>query len=157
MVAQPDLITELKADPLKWVGFGVFFLFCIGMGFRELNGGVTVMGFIGIAWGTIGMAVTIGALFSKRFRLRLTPQGFEFGTFRKRYFYPWSDIAVFGVGTLAGEKVCFTFRQDFQGEERVRRSNQANVGFDRFLPETYGKPAWELAKLLEEWRRRYSN
>src|ERR1043165_6871781 len=109
MIAQRDFITELKPNPIKWAGFGIFFLFCFGMGLQELNAGVKVIGIIGIAWGIIGAIVSIGALFSRRLRLRLTPQGFEFGTFRKRYFYPWSEIAGFGVGALGGEKVCFTF------------------------------------------------
>ena len=88
--------------------------------------------------------------------LRLTPEGFSFGTLRKQYFYKWSDIAAFGVGTIVGKKTCFTLRADYPGETKVRAINQEFMGFDRFLPDTYGMKPTEVAVLLEEWRQRYA-
>jgi hypothetical protein len=159
MIARRDFITELKPAPTRW--------FCMLLGsFAFIGGGMfvlglgtvinLVMGVSGIVFGIVGVPVSLSALFSKRIVLRLTPEGFSFGTLRKKYFYNWTDIAQFGVGSVGVKKTCFTLRADYQGETKVRAINQGFMGFDRFLPDTYGKKPVELAKLLEEWRQRYA-
>ncbi len=119
------------------------------------------MGLLGTGFGIVGIPVAVITRISKRMVLRLTPEGFGFGTLRKKYFYDWHVIAGFSVGSLsvgwAGQKkVCFTFRSDYQGEEKIRAINQKWMRVDRFLPDTYGKKPMELVTLLEEWRHRYA-
>ena len=88
--------------------------------------------------------------------LILSAAGFKYGSLRWKRFYRWSDIDKFFVRNFGtGEKICFAFMDGFQGEERVRRINQRFARFDKFLPDTYGMPAAELLRLLEEWRSRY--
>jgi hypothetical protein len=149
-------IIELKPNPGKWIGFLTFSLFSALMGgIRARNGGWLVGGML-VAWGSLGCVICTVVLFSKKMVLRLTSEGFAFGTLRKKYFYKWSDIAEFGVGRAGTKRTCFNLRWHRFEEERVRRINRGSIGFDRFLPDTYGKKPMELARLLEDWRYRYS-
>jgi hypothetical protein len=160
MIAPRDYITELKPAPTKW------FLILLGSlalavgGAFVIRGGAVIslfMGFLAMAFGICGILVSLTALFSERMVLRLTSEGFGFGTLRRKHFYKWSDIAVFGVGSVTQRRTCFTLREGYAGEERIRSINRGSIGFERFLPDTYGKKPMELAKLLEDWRHRYSD
>ena len=115
-----------------------------------------LMGVAAAIFGIIGIIVAAVALFSERMVLRLTPEGFGFGTLKKRYFYYWSDILVFGVGDVGAKKVCFTLREHIRKDLGVREINRRAIGFDRFLPDTYGMKPMDLAKLLEDWRHRHA-
>ncbi|HTH46571.1 MAG TPA: hypothetical protein VMB21_03585 [Candidatus Limnocylindria bacterium] len=156
MNAQRDCIRELKPSPERWIGMLAGSLLFAVMGGIMASNGEWLMGGVGIAFGVIGIVVSPAALFSKRMMLRLTPQGFGYGTLRKKYFYKWGDVAGFGVGNVVEKQACFTLREDFMGEEKVRTINRRWIGFERFLPDTYGMKAMELAKLMEEWRFLYS-
>ena len=157
MIAPRDFITELKPGPGRLIGFFAVSLLLMFIAIVQVKDGKWLAGMILLAPGGIGSVVCLTALTSKRMILRLTPEGFAFGTLRKKYFYSWSDVAVFGVASIGEKRACFTLRPDFAGDEKVRAINQAAIGFDRFLPDTYGKEPMELAKLLEEWRYRYSD
>lgn len=152
-------IAELKPSLAKWICILLFSL-AIGVGgaivLREGKAISLLMGVLGLVFGSIGIMVSLSAVLSSRMVLRLTPEGFAFGTLRRKYFYGWSDIAEFGVGRAGTKRTCFTLRGDYAGEERLRIINQGSIGFDRFLPDTYGKKPMELARLLEDWRYRYS-
>jgi hypothetical protein len=156
MIAPNNNMTELKPNPVKWIALLTFSLFSALMGAAQVGNGRWLVGGMLIAWGILGGVACTVALFSKRMVLRLTPEGFGFGTLRKRYFYHWSDILVIGVGSIGQKRVCFTLREYIPGEEKVRKVNQGAIGFDRFLPDTYGKKPMELAKLMEDWRHRHA-
>ncbi len=157
MMSSDTIITELRPNPGKWISFLTLSLFSALMGGIQAKNGGWLVGGILIAWGGFGAVVCAVVLFSKKMVLRLTPEGFSFGTLRKKNFYRWSDIAAFGVGSAGTKRTCFTLREDYIGEEWLRIINQNAIGFDRFLPDTYGKKPMELARLLEDWRYRYSN
>src|SRR5260370_39083888 len=159
MIAPRDSIAELKPDQAEWTGLLVLCSALAAGGVFIVRDGKmvsAVVGCFGTLFGLAGIVAAIAALFSKRMALRLTSEGFSYGTLRKKYFYKWSDIGVFGVGSIGEKKACFTLRADYVGEEKLRAVNRGSIGFDRFLPDTYGKKPMELAKLLEEWRHSYS-
>jgi hypothetical protein len=114
-----------------------------------------------IGWLNIAVAVPLipficWVMTTRRMHLRLNASGFAFGTLRKQYMYSWSEIESFGVAEFASNRwVCFVFAPGYRTEAKVRAINQDFGGFDRFLPETYGMRAEELAKLLESWRLQY--
>jgi len=114
------------------------------------------VGWVGIALAIAGLPFCWWVLTSPRMWLKLDRECIRFGTLRRIHCYRWSDIAAIGVAWVAEEKVCFTFRANYQGEKKLRAINQASFGFDRFLPDAYGKKPRELAKLLEDWRHRCS-
>jgi len=72
--------------------------------------------------------------------------------------YRWSDVTAFFPQEVGGHKrVCFTFSKQFDGETKLRKTNQEFGGFDRFLTENYGMKPDQLAELLESWRIRYAD
>jgi hypothetical protein len=151
--------TELRPAVKKKLFMLIASLFFLVGGIAVIReGSITglVGGIIGIVYGIVGISLTLVSIFSKRMVLRLTPEGFAYGTLWKKHFYRWNDIAVFGTGSVCVRLTCFTLRGDYAGEEKLRIINQRSIGFDRFLPDTYGKTPTELAKLLEDWRYRYS-
>jgi len=91
----------------------------------SVAGAVFVIGFA--AWVTV----------APRMRLRLTAEGFTFGTARRRYCYRWSDVAEFHTADFGHNRwVVFTFTPEYTEEAEVRSINQAFGRFDRILPDT---------------------
>ncbi len=111
----------------------------------------------GVAAGLAVLAACFGAwvLVGRRFQLRLSPSGFEYGAANRRFIFLWSDIAGFGVCRTAQgrEYVGFTLANPSALGEQERRANRRFGGFDGYLPGFYGVPAGELAARLEAWRR----
>jgi len=115
-------------------------------------------GWLGVAIGMVFFIVLLWTVFSPHSRLRLSVEGFSFGSMRRVSAYHWSDVAAFFPCRFAGRTwVCFRFSPYFTGERKVRRINQDSEGFDRFLPNDYGMRPVELAQLLEGWRLRHGN
>lgn len=79
-IAAHDYVTDLKPAPGKWLGFMGFSVFSALVGLTRLNSGSSLLGGILMIWATMGGVVAAVALFSKRMVLRLTPEGFSFGT-----------------------------------------------------------------------------
>lgn len=147
----------LRPSRITHLGYFLFFLAMSSASVLMLREG-RIVGALAFAYGLLGMVACLAALFSPKLALRLSRDGVRFGTLRKSYFYRWADISVLGVGRVAGQRrVCFNFRQDYPEEKKLRAINQASIGFDRFLPNAYGKKPMELAALLGEWRQRYAH
>jgi len=145
---------SLRPGLLKWGRLLLLMLLLTVVGaLIAVNGRAT-------GWVIVAVTIPLALLFlwclvSKRMHLQLAQRGFSFGTLRKQYSYSWSDIAYFGVVEFGRERwVCFVLSPHYVGEEHVQATNQAFGGFDRFLPDTYGMRAEELAALLEAWRAR---
>jgi hypothetical protein len=147
----------LRPGLIRWawaIGLATFLALVGGFGLRTdwplawpfLGGAALLFGFT--AW----------VMLAPRMRLRLSSEGFAYGTVRRRYFFRWSDVAGFEVSPFAGHQwVVFTFVPGYCGDERVRAINQEFARFDRFLPDTYGMRAVALAQLLESWRLRHTD
>lgn len=144
----------LKPSIFKWGGYLLFSILMLLTGWLALTRG-SLLGLLPISFGLLGGIICSTAVLSSRLWLRLTPEGFSFGTLRRRCSYKWTDIVEIGVARVGDKKVCFTFRSDYPGEERLRAINKSSFGFERFLPDTYGKKPMELAQMLVDWRLRY--
>ncbi|HTI70021.1 MAG TPA: hypothetical protein VMF06_08645 [Candidatus Limnocylindria bacterium] len=156
MNTQEAPVLKLPVNCLKFALIFVFSVFMFIMGWVSIAAGRWIMVIFGLGFGALGIPTCLVGLLTNRMTLYLTPEGFRFGTIRKKYSYKWSEVASFGVGQVESTRVCFTLAPDFLGEERVRAINRREIGYDRFLPDLYGKSPVELANLLEEWRFRYS-
>jgi hypothetical protein len=76
---------------------------------------------------------------------------------RKRFFLPWSAIGEFAPGnSVENNKVEFTL----SGEEPLSDAYQGNaylkLRFPRFLPDTFGMSAKELADFLNNKKKEHS-
>jgi hypothetical protein len=148
-----DLVLRPGLNRWGWVlGMAAFLVVFSGLGLRA--GWPWAWLYLGMAVVLIGF--TAWVMLAPRMRLRLSPSGFAYGTARRRYFFRWEDVAEFGVARFAGYWwVAFNLVPGYRGDERVRAINQEFGRFDRFLPDTYGMRAVELALLLESWRLCY--
>ncbi len=143
---------EIHANP-TWFFVGIILF---GGGGALLIQQRPIVGIVSVAIGALSFVVLLWTAFSPRSRLRLSPEGFTFGTIRRISTYRWSDVAAFFPLRVAGhDRVCFKFSKEFSGEMKQRQINQDFGGFDRFLPNDYGMRADQLAELLESWRSRY--
>lgn len=129
-------------------------------GFLGLCGMLTLFG--GHAFGWCGVAFGVVSLFlvgwmslSPKSHLRLSPEGFSFGTLRQVSVYRWTDVSgFFTTKFTTGRRVGFAFAAHYRQEPPIRWMSPPFHG--RFLPNQYGMDAVELAKLLESWRSRYA-
>jgi hypothetical protein len=153
MAEKADLVLRPGLNRWGWVfGMAAFLGGFGGLGLRA--GWPWAWLYLGMAVLLVGFAAWV--LFAPRMRLRLSPAGFAYGTVRRRYFFRWVDVARFEESEFAGGCwVVFTLVLEYEGDERVRYINQEFGRFDRFLPDTYGMQAAQLAELLESWRLRY--
>ena len=96
-----------------------------------------------------GLLTALFGLFTSKFNLVFDENGLEFGSPLQKRKYGWGSLkAVVVVGTRTGKRVFIEF---------VSPPDQSNVKtpFVRYLPETYGLEAEELAKIILDWQRRY--
>jgi hypothetical protein len=153
---QPESVLVLRPGFSRcgWMLGGAAFLAGFGL-VMESPGSAWAYWWLALAGLLAAFAVWV--LLAPRMRLGLSPTGIEYGTLRRRYSYRWSAIARFGVSEFGSHHwVVFVFAAQYNGEERLRRINQAFGGFDRFLPDTYGLGPAALVELLETWRLRHT-
>lgn len=155
-MANANTAEHIEMHPsLTWLIVGVLLF---GGGGAPLIQEQPIIGCISVVIGALYLGALMWTAFSPRSRLRLSPDGFTFGSMRRISTYRWSDVAAFFPLRVAGnDRVCFTFSKEFGGETKLRRINQDFGGFDRFLPNDYGMKADQLADLLESWRVRNVN
>lgn len=155
MTVPPDYPTILKPSLAKWGLMLVGLLGLIGgavmWGFVHPKSWYdTLMGILSIGFGIAGVIVSLAFLFSQRLWLRLTPEGFSFGTLRHRLFYKWTEVDFFEVRKIGANRLTgIVLRSGYVGRrENVRSPN---------LPDTYGMTPQELAALLNDLKRRFIN
>ena len=130
----------LHPNPTWFIVGAVFFGVC---GPLCLYGG-HMIGWAAIIFSVVSIALWLWMAFSPHSRLRLSGQGFTFGTLKGVFTYRWNDIqCFFAERFVQSDRVVFAFAPHFRAERPVRR-----------LPNDYGMSAKELVALLESWRIR---
>ncbi len=79
----------------------------------------------------------------------------------------WDDVESFGTKYIGffllggAKKVVFNYRKNSDSEnvtlDMSKKMAKSISGFEGGLPNTYKKSAKDLAKILNEWRERYSS
>ena len=112
------------------------------------KGGWFVSAFFGLC-----TLVFIGLLMPGSASLTLTREGFHVRSLWRGGFTAWSEVERFGVARL-GHRTMVTYDLlDAAGRRKggyVRRL----TGVEAALPDTYGMPAENLARLMNAWRER---
>jgi hypothetical protein len=136
-----------------WLIVGVVFF---GAGGPLCLYGGHVIGWGAIAFSAVSLVLLLWMEFSPHSRLRLSPDGFTFGTWQRVSTYRWADVDRFFAARFAGShRVGFAFAPHRREEPPIRWLQPPLHG--RFLPNEYGMSAAELARLLESWRVRYAD
>jgi hypothetical protein len=88
--------------------------------------------------------------------LRLTPQGFAVRSLFRESSLCWWDVSEFGVTVIGHNRfVGWNYCSSYPKQARLRGINVALSGFEAALPDSYGRPAAELAELLNALRGVY--
>ena len=89
--------------------------------------------------------------------LKLDRRGFTFYKFYHGQQILWSDVKEFGLFSPPRspvQMVGFNFKENARPNSAWRSLAQSICPYEASLPDTYGKSAGELARLLEAWRKR---
>jgi hypothetical protein len=91
--------------------------------------------------------------------LKLTKEGFEIKSLYKSSFYTWNEVGLFEVTNIQFNKmIVFNFSPNYKKHKKSRKfAAFLSKGFEGALPTTYSKNAYDLAKILNDWKLRHSN
>ena len=143
--------------PKQSQAIGLFFLCTIFVAIGIWMGvtgewiGYLIAGFFGL-----GVVIFIVQLIPGSAYLRLDSEGFIFCSLYRRITLPWSAIDGFHVvvmrqtGLEIHELVGFNFVPDYNRSQLSRQISSAVAECEGGLPNTYGKSAGELARLMNE-------
>ncbi len=115
-----------------------------------------------IAWSSIlffglGIIVFLIQLLPNSSYLKLTSKGFEIRNLYKSHFTSWSDIESFTTGIIGTNKmVMFNYSKEHNKHSSGKKVARNLSGSEGGLPNTYGMKAEDLAKLLNDWKFKYS-
>jgi hypothetical protein len=144
------LVPSRKQWWVMVIGGGVFFVIALlGVTLGGDTAAIIVAAFAGF-WAVLGAIMLLPGANS----LRLDENCFEIEHFFRRKKFRWSDVSDFEVrrvGEFNGEIVAFDTTESHLG--LWERINGAMIGKKRYLPNTYGMTAEDLAKLLTAWKK----
>jgi hypothetical protein len=92
--------------------------------------------------------------------LKLDSLGFTACSLFRKNTVLWSHVQNFGCYVVSRghtKMVGFNFKRGFAPQSILRKLAVGLSGFEGSLPDTYGKSAEDLVRVLEEWRGRYSS
>lgn len=136
----------LLAISTAFVGMGVALY-----GKDHLTGGACVV-FFGL-----GMVVSVVNLHPRASYLTLTDAGFEFSSLFRKHFVRWSDVLDFIPYKIShNEMVGFNYSPHYRRQSVMRRASAMITDIEAGLPDTYGHEAVDLARLMNDLRRRYA-
>ena len=124
------------------------------------------IGYLCIVFFGLGGLVFAAQLLPGSSFLKIRRDGFEFRALWRGTAFRWSDVQEFGVAELTmyhggipqkHRMVGFRFSPAYASNKhpRLRRLNQALVGYDAALPDNYGMKHDELASLLNQKKLEY--
>ncbi len=100
--------------------------------------------------------VFIVVLLPNSFYLRISKNGFEVCSLFRSEFTAWDEVGRFESGYIGPSKmVVFNYSPGHRKYKAAKSVAKTMTGFEGALPDTYGKSAEALAKLLNEWRERF--
>ena len=147
----------LRPNPVGVLGCALFFVACaVAIFYGAARTADRVIGLLALMLGITALALAFALALSKRTVLRISPEGFRYGTFREVFQYNWSQVERFSVHrSSAGRRVHFSFTSAAH-QEGLRRGEYLGEGRS-LLPCRYGRMSLrELAELLDTWRTQFA-
>ena len=107
------------------------------------------VGFLGAAFFGLGIPVALIELIPGSSFLHIDSNGITFSNLFRKASLPWSDVGEFYVVTMAHhEMVGFNFAPTYDRARTARAVSKIIGKCEGALPDTYGKKAEDLARLL---------
>lgn len=148
---------EITFYPNKIKTF-ILLLICVLFTWSSISLTVTNVDWLGTIFFGLGSVVFGISLLPKSNYLRLTKEGFIIKTLFRKHFLKWEEVKDFDVIYIHLNKmIVFNYTSEYK-HQKIARSFLARLkGVEGGLPDTYGKNAYELAKILNEWNLKFSN
>jgi hypothetical protein len=108
-----------------------------------------------IAFFGLGVVVALIQLLPNSSYLELDERGFTTCTMFRKGFVPWQDVGEFYPCTIppgTRSMVAYRFAPGYTPHATTRKVLNALAGAEAALPDTYGRPAKDLAELLNKIR-----
>lgn len=125
---------------------------------RRVSAADTWMTYAGIGFfGLCGLVFVVQLIPGSAY-LKIRRDGFEFRALWRGGAWRWSDVEEFGVARFTAHRmVGFRFSPSYDRRQlaRVRRLNEALLGYEAALPDNYGMKHEELAALLNRKKAEY--
>lgn len=129
----------------------VSILFVI-IGIGMISGGKNTGWFVSIFF-SLCTIIFIVILLPNSYYLHISNQGFEICSMYRKSFTKWDEVEQFGFKYIGVKKmVVFNYSQDHSKFQTGKNMARTLTGAEGALPDTYGKSAEELVKLLNEWK-----
>ena len=148
----------LTPSRAKWAMFLVLCVAATFFGVRMISSGESEGWLVALLSG-ISIPICAIQLLPGCAYLRLDSGGFTKCTWFRRITIRWQDVEEFGTWTVPkanNKMVCFNLKPDVSPDIKERLSAVAS-GYHDGLPDTYGRSAEDLCRLMEEWRSKYSS
>lgn len=125
-------------------------------GILMIGGGETIGWFVAIFFG-IGCLFFITTLLPNSSYLRITNKELEIRTLFKSNHAKWDEVDHFGTEYIGPKKmVVFNYASSHTKFKTGKKITKTLTGIDGALPDTYGKSAENLAKLLNDRKEKFS-
>lgn len=115
-----------------------------------------------IAWACIiffglGIPLSLVMMFSPNsMYLRLDEEGFEMGSFFKKYRVKWTDVAGFELASIRGAKmIAIIYAPHYEGQQIGRAVASGLSGMEGAISNSYNAPLNEVLETLNTWQARY--
>ncbi|MBU2566215.1 hypothetical protein KKG46_01500 [Patescibacteria group bacterium] len=103
----------------------------------------------------IGALVFIVNAFPQAAYLKLSKEGFEVCSLFRKSFTSWRDVKDFQAGKVSvNTMVVFDFTEEHLEYQGMKKVAETLTGHQGSLPDTYGKPANELAQIMTDWKQK---
>ena len=111
----------------------------------------------GLCAGFFGLCalVALVSLHPRAAYLTLNEQGFEFCSLFRKHFVAWSAVQEFVPISMSGNAMVGFYYVPGQNAPKMRHVSNFIAGVEAALPDTYGHSSVDLARLLNELRRKY--
>jgi hypothetical protein len=150
---------ELTFTSSRARGLFVFILSCcfVALGFWLVCEGERLFGWLSAGFFVLGIPVGLVMLFyPDAMYLRLDPEGFEMGSFIRKFRIKWTDVAGFEMRRMHYNKMIAIIYAPHYDQQKIGRAVASTIsGMEGGIANNYNAPLDEILRTLEEWRERY--
>jgi len=151
---------ELMFRASRSKGLLILLLSCgfVTLGVWLISAGELLYGWLSAGFFALGIPVSLFMIFSpSSMYLRLDHEGFEMGSFVKKYRIKWSEVAGFEMRSMHHNKMIAIIYAPSYEKQKIGRAVSSTIsGMEGGIANSYDAPLDEILVTLEEWRERYA-
>ncbi|HZN37158.1 MAG TPA: hypothetical protein VFD82_00055 [Planctomycetota bacterium] len=152
----PDELTY-RSSPSKGLQLVVLSGGFVALGFWLATRGLDLVDWLAAGFFALGTAIgLLMILWPNSMHLRLDAEGFEIGSFAKKFRVRWSDVQGFEMRSMHQNKMIAIVYAPHYSAQRIGRAVASTLsGMEGAIANMYNAPLDEILDVLNEWRARY--